>query len=113
MVPSDVNKCRVFTDGSSVYSNAKFHCGDVVEICPARSIEKNSLYTKDVRDMAFEVAPDVFVIPMGYCQYYNVVDAQHPEPNCTYEWDDKRKSVVIRALCTVPKASILILQIEK
>ena len=114
MVPTNANQCRVFCDGSSVYSNAKFHCGDIVEICPVRDIEKNSLYTREVRDMAFEVEPDTkYVVPLGYCQYYNIVDKQHPVANCEYEWDADKKVIVIRANCTIPKMSILILDLEK
>lgn len=114
MRPTNANQCHVYYDGNSVYSNAKFYTGDIIEICPSRRIEKNSLYTKDVRDMVFEIEPNtLFVIPMGYCQYYNIIDKQHPEANCDYEWDDGKHSIVIRALCTIPKNSRLILNIEK
>ena len=114
MRPTNVNICRVYSDGNSVYSNAKFQLGDIIEVCPTRPIEKNSLYTREVRDMAFEVEPDtVWVIPMGYCQYYNIIDKQHPEANCDYEWDENKKAIIVRALCTIPKNSRLILNLEK
>ena len=114
MRPTNVNICRVYSDGNSVYSNAKFQLGDIIEVCPTRPIEKNSLYTREVRDMAFEVEPDtLWVIPMGYCQYYNIIDKQHPEANCDYEWDENKKAIIVRALCTIPKNSRLILNLEK
>ena len=108
------NQCKVYYDGKGVYSNAKFRNGDIIEVCPTRPISKNSLYTRDVRDMAMEVEPGLmFVIPFGYCQHYNIVDRQHPEANCYYEWDGARNVIVIRANCTIPKNSVLILDTGK
>lgn len=113
MIPSNAHQCRVCYDGKSVYANSKFHAGDIIEVCPCRPIERNSLYTRDVRDMVFEVEPnEKFVIPLGYCQYYNIIDGVHPEPNCDYEWNADDSTIVIRALCTIPKSTVLIINIE-
>lgn len=114
MVPTNANQCRVKYDGKSVYSNSRFHCGDIIEICPTRMVDKSALYSKDVRDMVLEVEPDMmFVIPFGYCQHYDIISSKHPEPNCDYEWNPDDATIIIRALCTVPKDTKLILNIEK
>lgn len=114
MVPTDANQCRVYSDGSSVYSNARFYPGDVVEVCPVREVSKQSLYSRDVRDMVFEVVPNErYVVPMGYCQCYDLRSAAHPEANCSWEWDPDRSAVVVRAACSIPRNTVLVLDVEK
>lgn len=114
MRPTNVNQCKIYFDGLSVRSNAKFYPGDIVEICPTREIRKTSLYSRDVRDLVFEVEKDTkYVIPMGYCQYYDIIDKLHPEANCDYEWDPVRKVIVIRAIMKIGKDDILVLKIDK
>ena len=51
MIPTNLNQCKICSDGKSVYSNSQFYPGDIIEICPTKSIDKLSLYTKDMRDM--------------------------------------------------------------
>lgn len=114
MVPTNANQCKVSYDGKSVYSNARFRTGDIVEICPTRPISKNSLYSREVRDLVFEVERDTtYVIPMGYCQYYDIIDKFHPEANCDYEWNPEKKVIVIRAIKPIEKRTVLVLNIEK
>ena len=114
IVPTNVNQCKVSYDGKSVYSNARFRIGDIVEICPTRPISKSSLYSREVRDLVFEVERDTtFVIPLGYCQYYDIIDRFHPEANCDYEWNPEKKVIVIRAIKPIEKRTVLVLNIEK
>ena len=114
MVPTNAHQCSVLFDGKHVYSNAKFHCGDIIEICPTAKITKNALYAREVRDLAFEVEPDeLFVIPMGYCQHYDIIGNQYSEPNCDWEWNGDDSTIVIRAMSTIPQNSVLILNLEK
>ena len=67
-----------------------------------------------ILDLVFEVEIDTtFVIPMGYCQYYDIIDRFHPEANCDYEWNPEKKVIVIRAIKPIEKRTILVLNIEK
>ena len=114
LVPTDAKQCRVRCDGETVYADARFYPGDIVEICPCREISKQSLYTRDVRDMVFEIQKDErYVIPMGYCQYYAILDSFHREPNCDWKWDAQKKAIVIRAVKKIQKGEELVLNIEK
>lgn len=114
VIPTNVNVCRVAYDGEHVWSKRNFYSGDIIEICPTRPISKESLYSREVRDMAFEIVPNtMYVIPMGYCQHYDIISKFHPEANCDYEWNEKNNTLVIRALKEIPKDSLLILNIEK
>lgn len=114
LVPTNARQCRVRCNGESVFADTRFYPGDIVEICPCREISKQSLYTRDVRDMVFEVERDSrYVIPMGYCQYYAILDGFHKQPNCNWKWDAEKKAIVIRAIDKIQKGDELILDIEK
>lgn len=114
MVPTNANQCNVMFDGKSVYSNCKFYPGDIIEICPCRDVSKSSLYSRDIRDMVFEVEPDVdFVIPMGYCQFYDIISRKNKHANCDYEWDPNKRTIIIRAINKIDKYEKLVLNIEK
>lgn len=114
MIPTNLNQCKICSDGKSVYSNSCFYPGDIIEICPTKLIDKLSLYTKDMRDIVFEVIPhEKYVIPFGYCQYYDVITRQNPDPNCDYEWDEPSNKIVIRALNKIPRKTKLVLNIRK
>lgn len=114
MIPTNAKQCRVFCDGHSVWSNANFFAGDIIEVCPCRDIDKTSLYTREVRDMVFEVSPnEEYVIPMGYCQFYDIISKKHKTPNCDYEWNPIDRTIVIRALKDIKKNEILVINIEK
>ncbi len=58
MVPVDRYVCKVTCDGNNVYAAHKFNCGDIIEYCPCRNVDKSALYSKDVREMVFEVKPN-------------------------------------------------------
>lgn len=114
MIPSNVNCCKVYTDGKSVYANAKFYPGDIIEICPTRQIDPTSLYSRDVRDIIFEVIPNTkYVIPFGYCQYYDIISRKNPDANCDYLWDANANVIVIKAIDKILKNDKLILNLSK
>ena len=115
MIPSDANICKVYSDGKSVYTQRKFYKGDIIEICPCREISKQSLYTSDIRKLVFEVVPnEQYVIPMGYCQYYDI--SQNSSSlvlggNCEYIWDPNRLVIVIKATKNIAKNEKLVLNL--
>ena len=114
MIPTDAYVCRVRCDGKSVYANHSFTPGDIIEICPTREIMKDALYSKDVREMVFEVIPnEQYVIPMGYCQFYEISDGYQRKPNCDYEWDPKRGAIVIRSMGYIKPGELLVINISK
>ena len=113
MVSTDKYKCMVMFDGKHVYANHKFRKGDIIEMCPAKDISKTALYSNSVRDMAFAINNDEYVIPLGYCQYYDILDGMNGESNCDWEWNPKKRVVVIRATRYIEKGEILVLNIEE
>lgn len=109
MIPKNANVCKVYTDGMDVYAATRFYPGDIVEICPARPVTKQALYDRDVRQMVFEVDKDnTYVIPLGYCQYYQLSDEMKPA-NVDYMWDPNQSAIIITALKDIRKGDVLIL----
>lgn len=113
MVPRNANQCMILSDGQSVYTANRIYTGDIIEICPTKMIDKTALYSKDMRDIVFEVERnEKYVIPFGYCQYYDIADETH-EPNCDYMWDPNQRVIVIKAIKNLPKHTKLYLNIVK
>ena len=114
MVPMNVNQCQVYMYGDSVYASKDFYPGDIIEVCPTKPIEKELLFSRDIREIVFEVIPnEEYVIPFGYCQYYDIISKYAPESNCDYTWDADQKVIVIRAIQRITKGSKLVLDIRK
>ena len=104
------NICKVVTDGKYVYAGTTFYPEDIVEICPTKRIDKASLYSQDMRDVVLEVVPNTeWVLPFGYCQYYDIQEFGK-EANCTFLWDPIKRVVVIKAINKIPKHCKLILK---
>jgi len=113
MIPTNANVCKIVSDGKSVYSAVKFYPGDIIEVCPARNINKDALYSKDMREIVFEVVPhEKWVLPFGYCQYYDTAGYGN-DANCEYTWDADNHVIVIRATEQIPKHSKLVLKLVK
>lgn len=115
MIPSDANICKIYSNGKSVFTQRKFYKGDIIEICPCREIAKQSLYTSDIRKLVFEVVPnEQYVIPMGYCQYYDISQNSSSTAlsgNCEYIWDPNRLVIVIKATKNIAKNEKLVLNL--
>ena len=109
MIPKNVNVCKIYSDGKSVYAAVNFYEGDIVEICPAKSVTKSALYDNDIRKIVFEVNKDhTYVIPFGYCQYYELADDYNPG-NVDYLWDPNMQTIVIKAIKNISVGDKLIL----
>lgn len=109
MLSGDANVCKVKTNGKGVFAAVTFYPGDIVEICPTRNIDKHSLYSKDMREMVFEVvANQEWVLPFGYCQYYDLCN-NDLTANCCFIWDPVQRVIVIRATDKIVKNQRLVL----
>lgn len=109
MKDANANICKIILSKGSVYAGANFYKGDIIEVCPTKSIDRTSLFTKDMRDIVFEVKPnEQWVLPFGYCQYYDI--DQSDAANCGFIWDPVAKNIVIKAIKRIPKHGKLILK---
>lgn len=106
MVSNDANKSRVYTDGKSVYAYKTFMPGDIVEICPCKVFSDQSLYSRELRDLVFEIAYNKFAMPFGYATIYDLAN----DPllaNCDYLWDANTECVIIKATKRINKGDKL------
>jgi len=111
MVPDNANVCKITCDGTYVYASTNFYPGDIIEICPTKMLGHDSLYSRDVRDVVFEIPGKKYVIPFGYCRFY-LHDVPFDQCNCTYIWDPVKRVIVIKAINKIQKNSRLLLQTE-
>lgn len=111
-IPKTANVCKIYSDGQHVYSQVRFRKGDIIEICPVRTISRSAVFDYDMKQLIFEVEKDlVYVIPFGYCQFYDIKDDNNILPNCDYIWDPNRQVIVITAKTDILPGSKLILEI--
>lgn len=110
MVSTNALQCNVRFQNRHIWSNCRFRTGDIIEVCPGRKITGDALYSREVRNIAIRVSDDEYVIPLGYCQFYDIVDKNNPEANCKEEWNPRTKCVIIRAITDIPKNTILVLE---
>lgn len=108
LVSTDANKSRVYTDGKSVYAYKSFLPGDIIEICPCKVFSNQSLYSREIRDLVFEIAYDKFAMPFGYATIYDL--ANDPSlANCDYFWDANTECIIIKATKKIKKGERLFL----
>lgn len=112
-VPRDAHMCRIRANSEHVWADADFNNGDIIERCPVREISKASLYSRDMRDIAFVIGRDRFAVPMGYVQFYDIMDGFNLEPNCDWKFEPDTNEIVIRAIKKIKKGEKLVLNIKE
>lgn len=104
------NQCRILCDGKWVYAACKFYPNDIIEVCPCRTVDRMSMFAKDIRDIIFETKKnEEWVIPFGYCQYYDI-DESGDDSNCSFKWDPIARTIIILATRPIEKHEKLILK---
>src|SRR5574344_1921325 len=96
---------RIIMKNNSIYSNTTFYPKDIIEICPCKIVHNESLFSRDVRDIVFEITPNKeWAIPFGYVQYYNVSD-NSDIINCDYIFDPNTNNIIIKAIKKIPEGT--------
>lgn len=107
---SNVNG-KIYCTGGKMYSGRRFIPNDVVEECPVIVINNEGMFSKTVRDLAFQLYPDkdVYGIPMGYANCYDV-DTTGSRGNVDYEYDPTEGIIRIIAVSNIKPNNLLILR---
>ena len=128
VVPEDAVKirgCRLWNDnadGKINYRDGKIVAGkffapnDTIEMCPVRIIKPADMYSRAVRDFAFDIDPskNLYGIPFGYASYYRSNLDCNMEPNADYEYiDGPNRSIKIFATKPIKKGNEIILFVGK
>lgn len=94
-------KNKAYFDGDTVCAGQVFYPGDEIECSPVRLFSKQDLYSKTIRDVAFEVDKQkgVYGIPFGYVSYFKNSLETKKHPNAEYEsFQDENGNYFIRIL---------------
>ena len=98
---------------NGVYAGKNFNRGDIVEESPVKILPGESLYSKSVRDAAFQFELEdgsiVYGIPLGYVSCYRTMYSTSQAGNVEYELDPVDMRVTIKALKNIRKGQELIL----
>jgi hypothetical protein len=93
---------KCYYDGECVKSGTEFCDGDVIEQSPVKFIGSDELYSKNIRDLAFEVdrSKNMFCIPFGNAVFYRTSFDTRREPNATYTFDVDSPNPTITIIAT-------------
>lgn len=106
---SNVNG-KIYCSKGKMYSGRYFVPNDVIEECPVVVINNEGMFSRTVRDMAFQLYPDkdVYGIPMGYANCYEFSDGS--DANVDYEYDPSEGVIRIIAITNIKPNKLLILR---
>lgn len=114
----DKNGKVMYKDGKVVATHF-FAPNDTIEICPVRLIAPSDMYSRTVRDFAFEIDPEngVYGIPFGYGSYYRSNLDCNLEPNADYIYDagagSNGRSIRIFATRPIRKGNEIVLKADR
>ena len=108
------NKNQVCYKNGKMYAAKSFWPGEVIEEDPVKILSNHDMYSRNVREMAFElVANREYGIPIGYSTLYRRSDETSREPNAKYEYDKKNEQIIIKASAKIPEGNEIILKADK
>ncbi len=107
---SNVNG-KIYCIGGKMYAGRRFIPNDVVEECPVIVINNEGMFSRTVRDLAFQLYPekDIYGIPMGYANCYDV-DTTGLTGNVDYEYDPDEGIIRIIAITNIKPNNLLVLR---
>lgn len=107
---SNVNG-KIYCRGGKMYSGRRFIPNDVLEECPVIVINNEGMFSRTVRDMAFQLYPDkeIYGIPLGYANCYDV-DTKGDKGNVDYEFEPTEGIIRIIAISDIKPNNLLILR---
>lgn len=110
---TNVNGKIVYKGDKKMYSGVNFLEGDIVEECPVRELRMDSMFSRDVRDYAFQLYPDkaIYGLPFGYANFYATTEDTNEEPNIDYEYDPSEGIIRFVAIRNIKRGSLLVLRV--
>ena len=112
---TNVNGKIVFRGDKKVYSGVNFLEGDIVEECPVKELRGDAMFSRDIRDLAFQLYPDkeIYGIPFGYVNYYATAYDVKDIPNVDYGYDPKEGIIRVVAIRNIKKGDLLVLRVSE
>lgn len=111
---NNVPNKTVYRNGG-MYAGKFFGPGDIIETSPVRYLQDGDLYSRTIRDFAFEVDRNkgLYAIPFGYATYYkSASDLGSANASYTFEMQNgKVPTIIIKALDSIkPNTEIIIVR---
>lgn len=105
---------KLYVKDHKVYSTRIFVPGDIVEECPVQLLSTDALYSRDIRDISFEIDPEkrLYGIPYGLANIYRNSDDTRTDGNIDYEYDPKEGLIRIYALRKIRKDEELVFRVS-
>lgn len=97
---------------NKVIANTKFFKGDIVEAAPVITLSHEDLYSKNIRDIVFDISPGKFGIPLGYSSIYRTSADTRNEPNIDYKYDIENNELIFVATKNIDKGEELIIAVD-
>lgn len=105
-----LNQIKCLRD--KVIANTKFFKGDIVEAAPVVLLSHEDLYTKNIRDIVFDISPGKFGIPLGYSSKYRTSAETRNEPNIDYMYDIENNELIFITTKNIEKGEELIIAVD-
>lgn len=106
-----LNQIKYFN--KKMYANTNFYKDDIVEEAPVIILSNEDLYTKNVRNIVFDISPNKFGIPLGYTSLYRKSSDTNKESNLDYKYDIENNKLIFIAKRNISEGEELIIDVNK
>lgn len=112
--PSNSIIYRAGSDGGRMISKTYFQKGDIVETAPITILKKGDLYSRNIRDLVFQLDDDgeIFGLPAGYANCYRKDIEAPTEGNIRYKYDENTNTLVFTAISVIKPGTEIVLKTD-
>lgn len=105
---------KIYYKDGKMYSGVNIKRGDVIEICPVVRLDRESMCSRSIRDMAFQLSinKDDYGIPLGYANVYRTNLESKEDGNIDYEYPESSEIIKFVAARDIDPNEELILRVE-
>ena len=108
---SNVNGKILCKDGA-MYAGINFIPGDIIEECPIKMLNASDMYSKNIRDISFEVSDGVYALPYGYANCYKTTYDSGKIGNIDYDYKVGDNIIKFYAIKRIKPNEELVLLVE-
>ena len=98
---------------NKIFANTKFFKDDIVEEAPVIILSNEDLYTKNIRNIVFDISPNKFGIPLGYTSLYRKSSDTNKKHNLDFKYDLENNKLIFIANRNIDEGEELIINDNK
>lgn len=105
---------KIMCKNGKMYAGILFTSNDIVEECPIKELDDVDMYSRNIRDISFELVPNSnrYGIPYGYANVYATSVDRKCEGNIDYEYIPENNFIRFYAIRTIKPNEELILRVS-